>query len=281
LVLQNSKSASYVHFFYFHRMRSMGMQELCIVVIGGTTGMGLAAAKSFVDAGARVLVTGRDTAHAEEAVRLIGTGSMYLVADALQEGSAEEAIEQCRAAFGNFTGLYHVAGGSGRKWGDGPLHEMTLDGWRKTLEWNLTSMMLSNRAAVRRFMKDGRGGAILNMGSVLGFSPSPGHFTTHAYAAAKSAVIGFSKSMAAAYASLDIRVNVIAPALIETPMSQRAVTDPEILRFLKRKQPLDGGRAGIPEDVNGAAMLLLSEAGRFITGQVIAVDGGWTVSESA
>jgi NAD(P)-dependent dehydrogenase (short-subunit alcohol dehydrogenase family) len=281
LVVQNSKSASYVHFFYFHRMRLTGMENQCIVVVGGTTGMGLAAAQSFAEAGARVLVTGRDAQHAAEAIRLIGTGSEYLVADALLEGSAEKAIEQCRSVFGDFTGLYHVAGGSGRKWGDGPLHEMTLAGWQKTIDWNLTSLMLSNRAAIQQFIKDRKGGAILNMGSVLGYSPSPGHFTTHAYAAAKSAVIGFSKSLAAAYAANNIRVNVIAPALIETPMSQRAVTDPVILQFLKKKQPLDGGRAGIPEDVNGAAMLLLSEAGKFITGQVIAVDGGWTVSESA
>src|SRR5207249_5239487 len=104
------------------------------------------------------------------------------------------------------------AGGSGRKHGDGPLHELTDDGWRATLDLNLTSLMLSNRAAVRQFLSQRTGGAILNMGSVLGWSPSPRHFATHAYAAAKAAVIGFSKSIAAHYAPQDIRVNVIAPA---------------------------------------------------------------------
>ena len=139
--------------------------------------------------------------------------------------------------------------------------------------------MLSNRAAIEHFMLTGNGGAILNMGSVLGYSPSPGFFTTHAYAAAKSAVIGFSRSIAAYYAKNNIRVNVIAPALIDTPMAERAINNPDILHFIQSKQPLDGGRAGIPEDVDGAAVFLLSKAARFITGQVLAVDGGWTVTE--
>lgn len=257
----------------------MGMQGSCIVIIGGTGGMGLSTARACVQAGARVVVTGRDPSHAEEAIRLLGTGSRVLLSDATEEGSAEAAIEACIETFGGFTGLYHVAGGSGRKWGDGPLHEMTLEGWQQTFALNLNSLMLSNRAAVRTFLKQGKGGAILNMGSVLGFSPSPGHFATHAYAAAKSAVMGFSKSLAAYYAKDDIRVNVIAPALVDTPMATRAVNNPDIRRFIARKQPLDGGRTGLPADLDGLATLLLSDAGRYITGQVIAVDGGWTVSE--
>jgi NAD(P)-dependent dehydrogenase (short-subunit alcohol dehydrogenase family) len=263
----------------FNSMTKTGMQEQCIVVIGGTGGMGLSAAMAFREAGANLVVTGRDELHVEEALRLLGNGSKAMVADAADEHSAGEAIRLCQESFGHFTGLYHVAGGSGRQWGDGPLHEMSLEAWQQTLRLNLDSVMISNRAAIRAFRKQGRGGAILNMSSVLGYSPSPGFFTTHAYAAAKAAIIGFSKSIAAYYAKDNIRVNVIAPSLIETPMSRRATTDARILHFLQTKQPLDGGRAGIPEDVDGAAMLLLSEAGRFITGQVIAVDGGWTVSE--
>jgi NAD(P)-dependent dehydrogenase (short-subunit alcohol dehydrogenase family) len=139
--------------------------------------------------------------------------------------------------------------------------------------------MLSNQAAIKKFLELKKGGAILNMGSVLGYSPSPQHFSTHAYAAAKSAVIGFSKAIAAYYAKENIRVNVIAPALVETPMAQRAATDENILSFIKTKQPLDGGRIGKSEDLDGLAVYFMSDHSKFTTGQVVAVDGGWSVSE--
>ena len=193
--------------------------------------------------------------------------------------TAIHAINTCISKFGNFDGLYHVAGGSGRKMGDGPLHELTLDGWNKTLELNLTSLMLSNQAAVKKLLELKKGGSILNMGSVLGYSPSPKYFSTHAYAAAKSAIIGLTKSIAAYYAADNIRVNVIAPALVETPMAQRAAKDEVILKFIRTKQPLDGGRIGNPEDLDGLAVYFMSDLSKFTTGQVIAVDGGWTISE--
>lgn len=255
------------------------MQDEKIVVIGGTGGMGLSAAMAFIQNGANVIVVGRDPAHVGTAQKLLGNAGIALIGDAKDEETASVAIQSCVKYFGGFTGLYHVAGCSGRKFGDGPLHELSLEGWEKTLLLNLTSVMLSNRAAIKYFLATGKGGAILNMGSVLGFSPSPGFFSTHAYAAAKSAIIGFSKSIAACYAKDNIRVNVITPAVIDTPMTERAMNNPDILNFIRTKQPLDSGRAGIPEDVDGAAVFLLSKAAKFITGQVLAVDGGWTVSE--
>src|SRR5262249_23490063 len=100
-----------------------------------------------------------------------------------------------------------------------------------------------------------------------------------AYAAAKSAIIGFSKSIAAYYAGKNIRCNVLAPALVETPMSKRAAGDKDILKFIAAKQPLDGGRIGIAEDLDAAAVYFMSDASRFTTGQVLAVDGGWCLSE--
>jgi NAD(P)-dependent dehydrogenase (short-subunit alcohol dehydrogenase family) len=114
---------------------------------------------------------------------------------------------------------------------------------------------------------------------VLGWSPSPRHFATHAYAAAKAAIIGFTKSIAAYYAARNIRCNVLAPALVETPMAERAAQDEAIQRFINTKQPLDGGRIGRPSDLDAAAIYFMSDASRFTTGQVLAVDGGWCVSE--
>lgn len=263
-------------------MPETSLSEKVLVVIGGTTGLGLSAARAFLTAGARgVVVTGRDHTSGEAATAALGGPSRaaFLVGDATDSAHAPAAIALARERFHGFDALYHVAGGSGRRLGDGPLHELTDAGLRGTLELNLHSVLLSNRAAVRQFIADGRGGAILNMGSVLGWSPSPTFFATHAYAAAKAGIVGFSQSAAAYYAAQNIRINVLAPALVETPMARRAAADDTIRQFIATKQPLDGGRIGRPDDCDGAAVFLLSDAARFITGQVLAVDGGWCVSE--
>jgi NAD(P)-dependent dehydrogenase (short-subunit alcohol dehydrogenase family) len=136
----------------------------------------------------------------------------------------------------------------------------------------------TNRAATQYFLRAGHGGSIVNMASVLAYAPAPAHFATHAYAAAKAGVIGLTTSCAAYYAARDIRFNVVAPALVDTPMAQRAATDTNITAYIAHKQPLDGGRIGRPDDVDGAVIYLLSSESRFVTGQVIAVDGGWSVS---
>ena len=247
--------------------------------MGGTTGIGLSAAVAFSKEGAQVVVVGRDQENSEKASQLLGEQGAAMVGDAVREETAPKAISLCEEKFGGFDGLYHVAGGSGRKFGDGPLHDLTLEGWNKTLELNLTSLMLSNRAAINAFKKNKRAGTILNMASVLGYSPSPKFFVTHAYAASKSAIIGFTQSIASYYASENIRVNGIAPALVETPMAQRAANDEMIQKFIKTKQPLDGGRIGSSGDLDGAAIYFMSDYSKFTTGQILSVDGGWHLSE--
>lgn len=250
-----------------------------IVIVGGTSGIGLSAALKFVHEGAKVVAVGRDERKCQATASRLGDEGMALAGDAQDEDTAPKAIKLAMQTYGGFDGLFHVAGGSGRRMGDGPLHEMTLEGWEKTFSLNLSSIMLSNRAAVQSFMDRKVSGSILNTGSVLGYSPSPQFFTTHAYAAAKSAIIGFTKSIAAYYASCNIRANVLAPALVETPMAQRAARDETIMQFIKTKQPLDGGRIGQPADTDGLACYFMSDQSLFTTGQIIAVDGGWSISE--
>ena len=249
------------------------------MVVGGTSGLGLSAAQAIIAEGATVVVVGRMAEKVEAATKRLGKNALGLTADATDPKAAMAAIQIALGNFGNFHGLYHVAGGSGRRQGDGPLHDVTDEGWRYTLNENLSSLFYSNRAAAQQFLKQKTGGSVLNMSSVLGFSPSPQYFSTHAYAAAKAAVIGLTKSAAAYYAPADIRFNVIAPALVATPMSQRAQGDEEIQEFIKTKQPLDGGRIGQAADLDAAVVYLLSDESRFVTGQVLAIDGGWTVSE--
>ena len=257
----------------------MRLQNKSLVIIGGTTGLGLSAAKAFLAEGARVVVVGRNAVSVEAAQRELGAGAKALAGDACDPATAPRAIETALREFGGFHGLYHDAGGSGRRHGDGPLHELTDEGWNFTLQENLTSLFCSNRAAAQQFLKQGTGGAVLNMGSVLGFSPSPKFFSTHAYATAKAAIIGLTQSAAAHYAPRDIRFNVLAPALVATPMSARAQGDEAVLNFIRTKQPLDGGRIGQPGDLDSAAVFFLGDESKFVTGQVLAVDGGWSVSE--
>lgn len=260
--------------------RSAALEGKRIVVIGGTGGIGLSAVKAFVSAGACVVAVGLEREEVSPAARDFGKAVRFVHADATQPETAPKAIEECVASLGGFDNLYHVAGGSGRRWGDGPLHEISNEGWRLTLELNLTSVFYSNRAAVRQLLSQKSGGAILNLTSVLAFAPSGEHFATHSYAAAKSGIIGLTKSCAARYAPDGIRINALAPGLVNTSMAKRAANDPEIMAFVKAKQPLDGGRIGQPSDLDGAAIFFMSDASRFTTGQVLAVDGGWSVSQA-
>jgi NAD(P)-dependent dehydrogenase (short-subunit alcohol dehydrogenase family) len=235
--------------------------------------------KAFLAAGARVVAVGLPSGKTEALSVTLGASARLLWAEATLPETAPAAIEECLSAFGGFDALYHVAGGSGRRWGDGPLHEITDEGWRHTLELNLTSVFYSNRAAVRQFLKQKTGGSVLNLASVLAWSPSPTYFATQTYAAAKAAVLGLTRSCAALYAPSGIRFNALASGLVDTPMAQRAVGDPDIVTFIKTKQPLDGGRVGQADDLDAAAVYFLSDASRFTTGQVLAVDGGWCVAE--
>ncbi len=250
-----------------------------IVIVGGTAGLGLSAAKACVAEGARVVVVGRSAENAEAALAQLGNDAQAVVGDATQPETAQHAIAAAVEQYGGFHGLYHVAGGSGRKWGDGPLDSITDDGWRRTLDLNLTSLFNSNRAAVQQFLRQGSGGSVLNMGSVLADSPSPRHFATHTYATTKAAAVGLTLAAAAYYAGRDIRFNVIEPALVETQLTRRAMSEPQTMQYVATKQPLDGGRIGRPEDLDAAVVYFLSDESRFVTGQVLKVDGGWSVTE--
>lgn len=194
--------------------------------------------------------------------------------------SPRRAIAAAQARWTRLDGLYHVAGGSGRRHGDGPLHEMSDTGWTMTLDLNLSSAAWSMRAAVQAFRDAGQGGAIVTLSSVLAWAPSPQHFATHAYAAAKAGILGLTRACVGAYAPDGIRINAIAPGLVDTPMSARAVAEGDVGAMVRRRQALDGERIGLPTDIGAAVVFLLSDGSSFITGQVLAVDGGWSVRDA-
>jgi NAD(P)-dependent dehydrogenase (short-subunit alcohol dehydrogenase family) len=256
------------------------------VLVTGSTGMAASAARAIAAEGGAVFVTSRTAAHLEALageIRATGGRCEWRAADLRDEAEVEAAFAAFDAAFGRLDAVYGVAGISGRRSGDGPIHEATVEGWETVMAANATSQFLVARAAIRRMLaqepdETGSRGAVLLMSSTLATHPAPRFFATHGYAASKGAIDGLTRSLAAYYAPHAIRVNAIAPALVATPMSQRAQEDPEILAYLAEKQPLAGGPIDA-DAVTAIALALLSADARMVTGQVVTIDGGWSVSE--
>jgi NAD(P)-dependent dehydrogenase (short-subunit alcohol dehydrogenase family) len=251
-------------------------EVLKVILITGATGIAEATAMAAAAQGDSVFVVGLGEDPCRRlSARLPNSG--YYSCDLREEAFVAAAFETCVKRFGGVDAVFNVAGISGRRFGDGPLHECSAEGWDVTLDTNVRSMFLVCRCALRHWLAAGKPGVILNMASVLAYSPEPLHFATHAYAASKGAILAMSRAMASYYAPHQIRVNAIAPGLVQTPMSARAQSDSEILEFIKRKQPLSGAMLDA-EDVAAAALFLLGDESRHITGQVLGVDGGWSVS---
>jgi NAD(P)-dependent dehydrogenase (short-subunit alcohol dehydrogenase family) len=260
--------------------------KVCLVT--GSTGIAEAAALQFAAEDAAVFITSRTEAHCRalaERIARSGGRVAHRAADLGDEAEATAAIAACADAFGRIDGLFSVAGGSGRRLGDGPLHEISLDGWEATFRLNLRGQFLVIREVVRLMLAQppdpaGGRGAILLMGSVTAFRPAPAHYATHAYAAAKAAIAGLVATTAAYYAPSGIRVNAVAPGAVSTPMSARAAADPATVAYASRRQPL-AGRFLAADEISGAAVFLLSDESRAITGQVLAVDAGWSVADAS
>ena len=256
-----------------------------VMLVTGSTGMAAVAAQRFSAEGAAVFVTSRTEGHCRDlATRIEAAGGRvaYRAADLTDETEVEGAVGACIEAFGRVDGLFSVAGGSGRRFGDGPIHEVSAEAWDATLTLNLRTQALVCGAVVRR-MRDqapnesGTRGSILLMSSVTATDPVPELFGTHAYAAAKGATTALMTAMAATYLADRIRVNAVAPSLTRTQMADRAAADARILAFARLKQPLAGEMLD-PDEVAHAAVYFLSDESRAVTGQLLKVDGGWSVA---
>ena len=256
-----------------------------VILVTGASGIAAAGARLFAASGAHVFIVSRTPdkcASLSSEIDAAGGVVDWAQADLTTESEADDATQACLDRFGRIDGLFAVAGGSGRRFGDGHVHAMDLTGWEETLKLNGHPAFLAARNAVRvmrsqELNDSGTRGSIVLVTSVLAASPVPSHFATHAYAAVKGAEVSLTTTMASYYAPDLIRVNAIAPGLIRTPMAERAAEDPVISAYAARKQPIAGGLLA-PVEVATAGAFLLGDASRHITGQVLAVDGGWSVT---
>jgi NAD(P)-dependent dehydrogenase (short-subunit alcohol dehydrogenase family) len=251
-----------------------------VVLVTGSTGIAAATAERAAGEGAAVFVVSRTADHARSlADRLEGAG--WAAADLTDEVAVDRAVRAAIDRFGRLDALFSAVGGSGRRFGDGPIHTLTGDAWEATAALNLRTQVLVSARVVRAMREQapnasGTRGSILLLGSVTTTAPVPELFGTHGYAAAKGALAALMTSMAATYIVDRIRVNLLVPSLTATPMASRAASDPEILAYTARKQPLAGPMLD-PDEVAKAALYFLSDESRAVTGQTLAVDGGWSV----
>ncbi len=239
------------------------------IITGSTSGMGKASAILFAKEGAKVVVVGRGhEASAERGNQVVeeilkdGGKAILISADATKEEDVKQLVEKTVAAYGKIDILYNVAGGGK----SAPLEKDTLEEWQRTLEVNLLSVFLTTKYAMPYLLESK--GSIINTSSVAAVKPVLAY--QYSYSAANSGVNMYSKTLARDYAARGVRVNVIAPGVIDTPIWQQA---PESwMNELVSKLPIC--RKGRPEEIAGVALFLASHLASYVTGQIICVDGG-------
>ncbi|MEJ7553158.1 MAG: 3-oxoacyl-[acyl-carrier-protein] reductase [Aquificaceae bacterium] len=236
------------------------------LITGSTRGIGKAIAQYLAKAGARVIITGRDQGRAEEVAKEIaqtyGVETLGVAMDMSEKDSITSAYERIESLFGGVDILVNNAGITKDKL----FLRMSLEDWEEVLRVNLTGTFLITSLAIKGMLKK-RWGRIVNISSVVGFTGNIGQVN---YSSTKSALIGFTKSLAKELASRNITVNAVAPGFIETDMT--SVLSDELKQAYLKNIPL--GRFGKPEDVAGVVVFLCSDYASYITGEVLHVNGG-------
>ncbi len=243
------------------------------LVTGGGRGIGKTIAFALAEAGANVAVASRDEESCAKVAEEIAKNTHRLAFSSKLDVTEKEVIEDVvKGVKKKFGSIDILVNNSGATWG-APLEEMPLEKWDKVIKVNLTGTFLMCQSIVP-IMKERKWGRIINVSSVAGLVASPPFMQTAGYTASKGGIISLTRDLAVKLAEHNIVVNAIAPGFIPTKMS-KPLTD-RFGTMIKEANPMK--RMGEEDDLKGVVVFLASEASRYVTGQIIAIDGGYTAS---
>jgi NAD(P)-dependent dehydrogenase (short-subunit alcohol dehydrogenase family) len=240
------------------------------LVTGGTSGIGRETAVLFAKAGAKVVVAGRRELEGKETIELVraaGGEGLFVQTDVSKASEVETLIRKTVERFGRLDVAFNNAGIEG-VWV--PIIKQSEEDWDRTIDINLKGVWLSLKYEIRQMLKQGGGGVIVNMASIMGMIGSAG---AAAYSASKHGVIGLTKAAALETARSGIRINAVCPAVVETPMGKRIFGAPQAHKYVLSCHPI--GRFARPSEIAEAVLWLCSDRASFMTGQSLVLDGGF------
>lgn len=240
------------------------------MVTGSTKGLGQVAAVALAKAGADVAVCGRNRESLKkvsESIKKLGRDAAGFFLDVTSKQSVQKGVDQILKHFGKVDILVNNAGVNYRV----PVLEFPEEQWNLIIDTNLKGYFLVARALAPQMIERGYG-KIINMSSIFGLTPLPDQL---AYSASKGGVNQLTRVMALEWAKNGVRVNAVAPTYFETELVTQIRNDPKRFNFINERTPM--GRWGQPEEIEGIIIFLAAPASDFITGQIIYIDGGWTV----
>jgi NAD(P)-dependent dehydrogenase (short-subunit alcohol dehydrogenase family) len=240
------------------------------LITGGTSGIGRDAAVLFAKAGAKVVIAGRREVEGKETldlVRAAGGDGLFVKADVSKAADVDALVQKTVEKFGRVDVAFNNAGIEGA-WI--PIVEQSEEDWDRVIDINLKGVWLCLKYEIRQMLKQGGGGAIVNMSSVAGLIGSAGVAT---YCASKHGVLGLTKAAALETAGAGIRINAVCPAVIETAMADRAFSDPDLNKLVLSLHAI--GRFGKGNEIAEAVVWMCSDRASFMTGQSLVLDGGF------